>query len=86
MSVCLCVCLYSKEIQTAGRIWMKFGTDVVLGGGKVLGLVLRFKNIAQNANVNAALPGTAFSTPKHKISFSCLAILSTLWVFRNVGK
>ena len=29
-------CLFSIEIQTAGRIRMKFGTDVVLKGGKVL--------------------------------------------------
>ena len=29
----MCVCLFSIEIQTAGRIGMKFGTDVVLEGG-----------------------------------------------------
>ena len=37
MSVCLSVCLFSIEIQTAGRIGTKFGTEVVLEGGKVLG-------------------------------------------------
>ena len=31
------VCLFSIEIQMAGRIGMKFGTEVVLKGGKVLG-------------------------------------------------
>ena len=33
----MCVCLFSIEIQTAGRIGTKFGTEVVLEGGKVLG-------------------------------------------------
>ena len=37
MWVCLSVCLFSIEIQTAGRIGTKFGTEVVLEGGKVLG-------------------------------------------------
>ena len=32
-----CVCLFFIEIHTAGRIQMKFGTEVVLEGGKVLG-------------------------------------------------
>ena len=36
-NVCLCVCMFSKEIQTAGQITMKFGKEVVLKGGKVLG-------------------------------------------------
>ena len=40
MSVCVSVCLFSIEIQTAGRIGTKFGTEVVLEGGKVLGRVL----------------------------------------------
>ena len=31
------VCSFSIEIQTAGRIGKKFGTEVVLDGGKVLG-------------------------------------------------
>ena len=31
------VCLFSIEIQTTRRIWMKFGTEVVLKGRKVLG-------------------------------------------------
>ena len=31
------VCLFSIEIQTAGQIAMKFGTDVFLEGRKVLG-------------------------------------------------
>ena len=39
---CLCVCLsvwvsgclFSIQIQTAGQIGMKFGTEVVLEGGK----------------------------------------------------
>ena len=36
--MCLRVCLsVSMEIQTAGRIRMKFGMEVVLKGGKVLG-------------------------------------------------
>ena len=35
--VCLSVCLFSIEIQMAGRIGMKFGMEVVLEGGKVLG-------------------------------------------------
>ena len=34
---CLCVCLFNTEIQTAGRIWKKFGTEVVLKGRKVIG-------------------------------------------------
>ena len=34
---CVCVCLFSIEIQTAGRIGTKFGMEVVLEGGKVLG-------------------------------------------------
>ena len=37
MCVCLCVCLFSIEIQTAGRIGTKFGTEVVLEGGRFLG-------------------------------------------------
>ena len=37
MFVCFRVCLFYIEIQTAGQIWMKFGTEVVLEGGKVLG-------------------------------------------------
>ena len=32
MWVCGCVCLFSKEIQTAGWIRMKFGKEVVLKG------------------------------------------------------
>ena len=35
--MCLSVCVFSIEIQTAGWIGMKFGTEVVLDGGKVLG-------------------------------------------------
>ena len=31
------VCLFSIEIQMAGRIGMKFGTEVVLKGGRFLG-------------------------------------------------
>ena len=31
------VCLFSIEIQMAGRIGMKFGTEVVLEGGRFLG-------------------------------------------------
>ena len=31
------VCLFSIEIQTAGWIWTKFGTEVVLEGGRFLG-------------------------------------------------
>ena len=31
------MCLFSIEIQTAGRIGTKFGTEVVLERGKVLG-------------------------------------------------
>ena len=31
------VCLFSIQNQTAGKIAMKFGTEVVLKGGKVLG-------------------------------------------------
>ena len=30
MWLCVCVCLFSIEIQTAGQIGMKFGTEVVL--------------------------------------------------------
>ena len=37
MSVRMSVCVFSIEFQTAGWIWMKFGTEVVLEGGKVLG-------------------------------------------------
>ena len=32
-----CVCLFSIEIQTAGRIRMKFGTEVVFEGERLLG-------------------------------------------------
>ena len=35
----MCVCLFSIEIQTARLIGTKFGTEVVLEGGKVLGRV-----------------------------------------------
>ena len=31
------VCVFSIEIQTVGRTWMKFGIEVVLEGRKVLG-------------------------------------------------
>ena len=34
LSVCLSVCVFSIEIQTAGRIGMKFGTEVVLEVGE----------------------------------------------------
>ena len=37
MSVCLCVCVFPIEIQMGGRIRMKFGTEVVLEGGRFLG-------------------------------------------------
>ena len=37
MYVCMYVCMFSIEIQTAGRIFTKFGTEVVLKGRKVLG-------------------------------------------------
>ena len=37
--MCLSVCLFSTEIQTTGRIWMKFGMEVVFECGKVLGEV-----------------------------------------------
>ena len=33
----MCMCLFSIEIQTAGRIRIKFGTEVVLEGGKFPG-------------------------------------------------
>ena len=40
-NVGLCLCLFSTEIQTAGQIGMKFGTkfgmEVILEGGKVIG-------------------------------------------------
>ena len=29
--------MFSIEKQTAGQIWLKFGTELVLEGGKVLG-------------------------------------------------
>ena len=35
--VCLCVWVFSIEIQMAGWIGMKFGTEVVLEGGRFLG-------------------------------------------------
>ena len=35
--MCVPVCVFSIEIQTAGWIQMKFGMEVVLGGGKVFG-------------------------------------------------
>ena len=35
--LCVCLCVFSIEIQTAKRIGMKFGMEVVLEGGKVLG-------------------------------------------------
>ena len=31
------VCLFSKETQTAGRVGMKFGTEVVYDGGRFWG-------------------------------------------------
>ena len=34
---CGCVCLFSIEIQMAGWIGTKFGTEVVLEGGRFLG-------------------------------------------------
>ena len=34
------VCVFSKEIQTAGQIRMEFGIEVVLEGRKILGGVL----------------------------------------------
>ena len=37
MCVGVCVCLFSIEIETAGQIGTKFGTEVVLKGGTVLG-------------------------------------------------
>ena len=37
MSVCLSMCFFSIEIQTPGWIQMKFGTGVVLEGGRFLG-------------------------------------------------
>ena len=36
-NVCVSVCMFSIEIQTAGQIGMKFGMEVVLEGEKVLG-------------------------------------------------
>ena len=38
MSVCVFVCLFSIEIETAGWIGMKFGTEVVLEVRNVLGV------------------------------------------------
>ena len=38
--MCVLGCVYSIEIQTAGQIRMKFGTEVFLKSGKVLGWVL----------------------------------------------
>ena len=37
MCGCVSVCVFSIEIQSAGRIGTKFGMEVVLKGGKVLG-------------------------------------------------
>ena len=37
LCVCLFVCLFSIEIQTAGQIGTKFGTEVVLEGGRFWG-------------------------------------------------
>ena len=37
LSVCLSLCVFSIEIQTAGWIGTKFGTEVVLEGGRFLG-------------------------------------------------
>ena len=33
----VCVLMFSIQIQTTGQILMKFGTEVALKGGKVLG-------------------------------------------------
>ena len=38
MSVCVCVCVFSIEIQTAGWNGTKFGMEVVLEGGRFLGV------------------------------------------------
>ena len=35
-----CLCVFSTEIQTPGKIIMKFGTEVELKGWKVIGWVL----------------------------------------------
>ena len=42
MWVCLSVCLFSIEIQTAGQIGTKFGTEAVLKGGRFLGVSTRY--------------------------------------------
>ena len=62
MTVCVLVCLFSIEIQTAGQIRMKFGTEVVLEGGKVL------------MGVSTRYPPPGYRVRKGGTGCHCLAI------------
>ena len=53
----MCVCLFSIEIQTAGRIGTKFGTEVVLeGGGRFLSLNTFFNTYFESSRATPGNP------------------------------
>ena len=57
LSVCVSVCLFSIEIQTAGRIGTKFGTEVVLeGGGRFLSLNTFFNTYFESSRATPGNP------------------------------
>ena len=56
-NVCLSVCVFSIEIQTAGRIGTKFGTEVVLeGGGRFLSLNTFFNTYFESSRATPGNP------------------------------
>ena len=53
----VCVCVFSIEIQTAGRIGTKFGTEVVLeGGGRFLSLNTFFNTYFESSRATPGNP------------------------------
>ena len=57
IKVTVCVCLFSIEIQTAGRIGTKFGTEVVLeGGGRFLSLNTFFNTYFESSRATPGNP------------------------------
>ena len=57
LCVCLSVCVFSIEIQTAGRIGTKFGTEVVLeGGGRFLSLNTFFNTYFESSRATPGNP------------------------------
>ena len=100
MSVCLFVCVFSIEIQTAGRIGMKFGTEVVLEGreGSWGGVLTRYPHPPDTGCVKGVRGASGASTVRFGENFIKLKLQGTpdlvgaghlfgpqIWIRKDLG-